>query len=89
MVNPYRACRQLERLLFGGVPERPEPNWERDGFNGQVEDRETGRALLSYEAPDETQGRLIARIKYTADADEVEYVCEAVDQESVRNDSAP
>ena len=44
--NPYRAVRQLERQLFRGVPERPEPMWQRDGHNS-VSDRLTGRALVA------------------------------------------
>ena len=44
--NLYRAYRQLERLLFFGVPERPEPMWEREGSH-ESSDRVTGRALVS------------------------------------------
>lgn len=39
-----RAIRELELLVFGGVPEGPEPMFERDG-NPQAESRTTGRAL--------------------------------------------
>lgn len=39
-----RAIRQLELLVFGGVPEAPEPMFDRDG-NPQAEGRITGRAL--------------------------------------------
>lgn len=39
-----RAIRRLEFLVFGGVPEAPEPMFERDG-NPQAEGRLTGRAI--------------------------------------------
>jgi hypothetical protein len=39
-----RSIRRLEYLVFGGVPEAPEPMFERDG-NPQAEGRTTGRAL--------------------------------------------
>ena len=39
-----RQIRRLEYLVFGGVPEAPEPMFERDG-NPHAEGRLTGRAL--------------------------------------------
>ena len=42
----YQAYRQLERLLFAGVPETPEQMWEREGSN-ESSDRITGRPLVS------------------------------------------
>lgn len=39
-----RAIRRLEYLIFGGVPEAPEPMFDRDG-NPQAEGRITGRAV--------------------------------------------
>jgi hypothetical protein len=46
VTNPYRAFRQLERMLFLGVPERPEPFWEREG-NSEMQGRFTGRSQLA------------------------------------------
>lgn len=45
-ISLYRAYRQLERMLFFGVPERPEQMWERDGSN-ESWGRTTGRPLVS------------------------------------------
>lgn len=39
-----RAIRRLEFLVFGGVPESPEPMFERDA-NPHAEGRITGRAI--------------------------------------------
>ena len=44
--NLYRAYRQLERMLFRGVPERPESMWEREGSNEST-GRVTGKPLVS------------------------------------------
>lgn len=46
-----RVIRKFERFLFGGVPEQPEPTWERDD-NTYVAMRQTGRAQASYSTPD-------------------------------------
>jgi hypothetical protein len=43
-LDRLRAIRRLEYLVFGGVPESPEPMFERDG-NPQAEGRITGRAI--------------------------------------------
>lgn len=42
MADPYRATRQFERFLFDGVPEHPEPVWQRD-LNAHATERYTGR----------------------------------------------
>lgn len=44
-----RIIRKFERFLFKGIPEQPEPTWERDG-NPYVSMRETGKAQASSEA---------------------------------------
>lgn len=33
MHNTYRAIRQLERFLFRGIPEHPEPVYPGEGYN--------------------------------------------------------
>jgi hypothetical protein len=76
MANPYRAFRQLERWLFRGVPEHPEPTWQRD-FNALVRDRQTGKSQLSYEPSRRPKGRRIVTIIYRPDVEEIEYVYEA------------
>lgn len=43
VVDPYRASRQFERKVFGGVPEHPEPSAEREP-NDHATDRLTGRS---------------------------------------------
>lgn len=45
MFDPFRAFRQLERQIFRGVPEQPEPLWQRD-LNAHVPERLTGRSQL-------------------------------------------
>lgn len=62
--DPFRAIRQFERLLFRGVPEHPEPTWQRDS-NEHVSQRMTGRpasARASSRAPE--QDLLVARVVY-------------------------
>jgi hypothetical protein len=46
MINPYRAFRQLERMVFRGVPEQPEPISLHDR-NAHVPERLTGRSQLA------------------------------------------
>lgn len=43
-----RVIRKFERFLFKGIPEQPEPTWERDD-NTYVEMRQTGKAQASSE----------------------------------------
>jgi hypothetical protein len=50
MINPYRAFRQLERMVFRGVPEQPEPIWLHDR-NAHVPERLTGRSQLASGLP--------------------------------------
>jgi hypothetical protein len=71
-MNLYRAYRQLERLLFSGVPERPESMWEREGSH-ESWDRVTGRppvsnngGVVSLEGAE-----TIATITYSPESDEV------------------
>ncbi len=75
MRNPYRAFRRLERLIFRGVPEHPEPLWFRND-NAHVPERLTGRSQLSAGLPDDALNRatLIATIVYCPATEEVEYI---------------
>lgn len=41
-----RIIRKFERFLFKGIPEQPEPTWERDD-NTYVSMRQTGKAQAS------------------------------------------
>jgi hypothetical protein len=72
VTNPYRAFRQLERMLFLGVPERPEPFWEREG-NGEMEGRLTGRSQLGdHLLPILLQGaQTISTITYRPESGEI------------------
>lgn len=74
LVNPYRAFRQLERQIFRGVPEQPEPILQRD-LNAHVPERLTGRSQLSIGLPTEATdgGTLIATIIYRGEAEEIIY----------------
>lgn len=75
MADPYRAIRQLERFLFRGVPEKPQPMWPGDQ-NTYAPGRFTGRPQTPEEPIDrETfDGLLITTIIYRPDAKEVEVV---------------
>lgn len=45
MSDSNRINRKFERLLFRGVPEKPESNYERE-FHSQVDDRLSGKSQL-------------------------------------------
>jgi hypothetical protein len=47
------AMRKLEAFLFQGVPERPEPTFERDGYAHATE-RSTGRSINSSGTPEQS-----------------------------------
>jgi hypothetical protein len=75
MANPYRAFRQLERQIFRGVPEQPEPIWQRD-LNAHVPERLTGRSQLvdGLRGSAATDGAtLIGTIVYRPRAEEILY----------------
>lgn len=46
MANPYEAFREFERMLFAGVPERPESMFQRNDHDS-VSGRETLRSLVA------------------------------------------
>ena len=72
MIDPYRAFRQLERKIFRGVPEQPEPTWERDP-NAHVPERLTGRSQRAeFTAASDLGGRVIATFIYRPDDQVVE-----------------
>jgi hypothetical protein len=75
MTNPYRAFRQLERQIFRGVPEQPEPILQRD-LNAHVPERLTGRSQLAggLRGAVATDGAtLIATIVYTEGTEKIVY----------------
>jgi len=67
MHNTYRSIRQLERFLFRGVPEHPEPAYPGDS-NASVEVRLTGKTQASEKALDATEKdfELFATVIYDA-----------------------
>lgn len=75
MANPYRAFRQLERLVFRGVPEQPEPLWLRDG-NAHVPERLTGKSQLGGALPFGVLkgAKAVGTIVYRFATEEIEYV---------------
>ncbi len=85
MANPYRAFRQLERKIFRGVPEQPEPVWQRD-LNAHVPERLTGRSQLGNGLPTAAtdSGRLISTIVYRPDSEEISYEPPPPDMDSRR-----
>ncbi len=70
--NLYRAYRQLERMLFRGVPERPESMWEREGSNEST-GRVTGKPLVSSNGRSVSLegAQTLATITYDLESDEV------------------
>lgn len=63
-------------MLFLGVPEQPEPMWEREGFN-ESWDRVTGRPLVS-STPGSVSlegAETLATVTYDPESGEV--VCES------------
>jgi hypothetical protein len=74
MSDPYRAFRQLERQIFRGVPEQPEPLWQRD-LNAHVPERLTGRSQLPDGLPSAAiaGAMLIATVVYRGTSEEILY----------------
>jgi hypothetical protein len=72
--NLYRAYRRIERMLFFGVPEQPEPMWEREGSN-ESGDRVTGRPLVSGNSHSVSieEAETLATISYNPDSCELVY----------------
>jgi hypothetical protein len=72
MANPYRAFRQLERKIFRGVPEQPEPISQRD-INAHVAERITGRSQRGGGVPNSAieNAKLIATVIFNFDSQEV------------------
>jgi hypothetical protein len=78
-----RAIRELELLVFGGVPEGPEPMFDRDG-NPQAESRVTGRALGGGRYPAVETHRPTEFIEFDPETGEVRLV--TVSQEGIESD---
>lgn len=74
VADPFRASRQFERMIFGGVPEHPEPNAERQAHE-HASTRVTGRSPhgCEYDVNAEAEGILIASIVYDDATCSVEY----------------
>jgi hypothetical protein len=72
MSKRFRAFRQFERFIFRGVPEIPEPIYERE-VNGNTEERYTGKSGLpdNHNPEDQHQDKLIAIIHYNYESNEV------------------
>ncbi len=68
-----RANRELELLVFGGVPEAPEPMFDRDG-NPQAESRITGRALSGGRYPSVEAYQCTEFIEFDPETGEVRVV---------------
>ena len=74
MINPYRAFRQLERMVFRGVPEQPEPIWLRDR-NAHVRERLTGRSQLAGGLPANWRegAQLLLTVVYRPNSQRIDY----------------
>jgi hypothetical protein len=59
-----KIIRKFERFLFKGIPEQPEPVWERDD-NANVFMRQTGKSQSSSSGSDiSTDSQLIGTFTY-------------------------
>lgn len=71
MLDYFADFREFERFLFRGVPEHPEPMWQRE-TNSISGERQTGRSQLIRRRSNRiTSGELIATITYDHDAHEI------------------
>ena len=73
MAENYKSLRRFERLLFSGVPEAPEPSYQRE-LNAIVPERYTGKSQLvdSNEVEESVDSILIAEITYFVDQETIE-----------------
>ena len=73
MANNFQTLRRFERFVFKGVPEAPEPNYQRE-LNSNVPDRFTGKSqLVDNQDPEaDTGSTIIANISYYIDQEVVE-----------------
>lgn len=78
-----QANRELELLVFGGVPEAPEPMFDRDG-NPQAEGRITGRALGGGRYPSVEAGHSTEFFEFDPETGEVRVI--KVSQEGTDSD---
>lgn len=76
MSESNRITRKFERLLFRGVPDKPESNYERE-FHAQVDDRLSGKSQLRNCNFDiETDNLIkIANISYFIDSEKTIVEC--------------
>lgn len=78
-MKSHSAFRRMERKVFDGVPEQPEPVWERD-TNANVAERATGRSQFSnaVQAAALASAPVVAILRYSADWEEtVEFVMDS------------
>lgn len=70
-----RIIRKFERLVFNGVPEKPEPNYERE-LNADVNDRFTGKSQILSQSlvPNKENLRKIADIYFYPDSETIKVV---------------
>lgn len=75
MVDHFSAFRRFERFLFKGVPEHPEPSWERE-TSGNVTERRTGKShiLERRNSHQEEVAEVIATIYFRPDLEQIEIV---------------
>jgi hypothetical protein len=89
MVNYFCAFRRFERFVFRGVPEHPEPIWERT-INANVVDRHTGRSHITEQrnSHDTEENRLIATIVFRPDLKQIEVIREGQEPKEASRGSA-
>lgn len=73
-MSTSRLTRKFERFLFNGVPEQPEPIWERDA-NTNVSVRHTGKSQsISDYSDHSSETKVIGYFTYNFEKEEETYV---------------
>lgn len=62
-MSTSRITRKFERFLFNGIPEQPEPIWERDSHTN-VSVRHTGRSQAASDYNNSGESKLIGYYTY-------------------------
>ena len=73
-MNSSKIIRKFERMLFKGIPEQPEPTWERHS-NTNVSMRETGRAQSAAFVKDVIKdSQILGKISYNYETGEETFI---------------
>lgn len=75
MSDKHRINRKFERLLFDGIPERPEPSFQRE-LHADAGERHTLKPLNGDLSSEDGERVVMAQLNYFIDEEtiEIEYV---------------